>query len=172
MALLSSAREKNVRFRRRGRIQRCAIRTPACSRKHLVALFREQVGFSPKAYASLVRFEQLTRRIADRSGESWAERAGRFGYSDQAHLIREVKRFSGLTPNQLLPMLRAQPGANVPEGFAWIMAFSALNMLVNTGGRERTAAQYQRLIEQAGLIVKTVRPAQNGFYSCFECVRA
>jgi len=42
----------------------------------------------------------------------------------------------------------------------------------NTGGRERTAAQYQRLIEQAGLIVKAVRPTENGFYSCFECARA
>jgi hypothetical protein len=60
------------------------------------------------------------------------------------------------------------PGAAVPPSFAWIVAFSDLNMLVNTGGRERTAAEYIALLERAGLRVVDVRPA-GGFYSCFVC---
>lgn len=64
-----------------------------------------------------------------------------------------------------------EPGSEVPESFAWIVAFSDLNMLVNTGGRERTAAEYTRLLEQAGLRVRAVRSA-GGFYSCFDATRA
>lgn len=62
-----------------------------------------------------------------------------------------------------------EPGAQVPSDFAWIVAFSDLNMLVNCGGRERTALQYRALLERAGLRVVAVRPT--GFYSCFECSR-
>jgi hypothetical protein len=62
------------------------------------------------------------------------------------------------------------PEDGVPDSFAWIVAFSDLNMLVNTGGRERTAAQYVGLVERAGLRVSDTRPA--GFYTCFVCIRA
>jgi len=61
-------------------------------------------------------------------------------------------------------------GTAVPESVAWIMAFSDLNMLVNTGGRERTASEYAALVGRAELRVTDVRPA--GFYSCFVCRRA
>ncbi|MBX3223101.1 MAG: hypothetical protein KF795_21490 [Labilithrix sp.] len=64
-----------------------------------------------------------------------------------------------------------EPGADVPASFAWIVAFSDLNMLVNTGGRERTASEYTRLLEQAGLQVRAVRPT-GAFYTCFEATRA
>ncbi|MBJ6759455.1 helix-turn-helix domain-containing protein [Myxococcaceae bacterium JPH2] len=67
----------------------------------------------------------------------------------------------------------AQPaGASVPPAFAWIVAFSDLNMLVNTGGRERTAAEFTALLERAELRVEQVRPTANGFYSNFVCRRA
>jgi hypothetical protein len=55
-------------------------------------------------------------------------------------------------------------GATVPPSLAWIVAFSDLNMLVNTGGRERTAVEYTALLTRAGLRVVDVRPA-GGFYS-------
>ena len=61
------------------------------------------------------------------------------------------------------------PGAAVPASFAWIVAFSDLNMLVNTGGRERTAGEYTALLERASLRVVDVRPTAGGFYSCFAC---
>lgn len=63
------------------------------------------------------------------------------------------------------------PDASVPPGFAWIVAFSDLNMLVNTGGRERTAGEYTALVEQAGMRVLDVRPTAGGFYSVFVCAR-
>jgi hypothetical protein len=65
-----------------------------------------------------------------------------------------------------------EPGQPLEGPLAWIVAFSDLNMLVNTGGRERTAAEYTVLLEAAGLRVDSVKPTAGGFYSCFECRRA
>lgn len=62
------------------------------------------------------------------------------------------------------------PHSDVAGSMAWIVAFSDLNMLVNTGGRERTAAAYRTLIESAGLELVELRPTQ-AFYSNFVCRR-
>ena len=52
---------------------------------------------NPKLFARLVRFERMMRE--GRGGaQSWAELALAHGYCDQAHLAREVARFTGLTP--------------------------------------------------------------------------
>jgi AraC-like DNA-binding protein len=77
-----------------------------CSRKHLAALFHDGVGFTPKAYAGIVRFERLIEQVKLGRGLGWAAAAARFGYADQAHLTREVKRYSGLTPGELARSLR------------------------------------------------------------------
>lgn len=71
-----------------------------CSRKHLIELFRDQVGVPPKLLARLVRFERLMREVRRGSGLRWAELAMEAGYCDQAHLARDVRRFAGITPTQ------------------------------------------------------------------------
>jgi AraC-like DNA-binding protein len=68
-----------------------------CSHKHLIALFRDQVGVNPKLFARLVRF-QRAMRDARAGSPGWAELALEHGYCDQAHLAREVAHFTGLTP--------------------------------------------------------------------------
>ncbi|MFF2277109.1 helix-turn-helix transcriptional regulator [Agromyces sp. NPDC058126] len=60
--------------------------------------FAEQVGIGPKAAAGLVRFERAA--IALRRLPA-AEVAARFGFADQSHLVREVRRYSGWTPSVL-----------------------------------------------------------------------
>ena len=77
-----------------------------CSRKHLATLFHDGVGFTPKAYAGVVRFERLVAHVKLGGKPGWAAAAARFGYADQAHLTREVKRYSGLTPCELAQTLR------------------------------------------------------------------
>lgn len=67
-----------------------------------------------------------------------------------------------------------EPPAPVARGSGaseWIMTFSDINMLVNTGGRERTADEYRALLEAAKLRVTGVR-ATPSMYSVFEAVRA
>lgn len=74
-----------------------------CSRKHLVAQFREQIGLPPKMVARILRFTRA-RTLAERaSGESWIEIAQRSGYYDQAHLIRDFTEFAGITPGAYKP---------------------------------------------------------------------
>lgn len=68
-----------------------------CSRKHLIALFHDQVGAPPKLLASLVRFERVMREACDGVAPRWSELALAHGYYDQSHLARDVRRFTGLT---------------------------------------------------------------------------
>lgn len=74
------------------------------SRKRLVARFREDIGISPKTAGRIIRFERLQQRLRRRKGGpvSWADLAIQCGYSDQAHLVREVGRLAGVTPTALL----------------------------------------------------------------------
>lgn len=71
------------------------------SAKHVIALFHDQVGMPPKLYARLVRFSRLVQRLKTSSGQSFAELALDAGYYDQAHLVREVKAFTGTTPTEV-----------------------------------------------------------------------
>jgi len=73
-----------------------------CSHKHLIALFRDQVGIPPKLLARLVRFERVRRTASAERGIGWAELALRHGYCDQAHLAREARQLTGLTPTQAI----------------------------------------------------------------------
>ncbi|GGF95992.1 AraC family transcriptional regulator [Rhodococcoides trifolii] len=56
-------------------------------------------GYGPKTLARILRFDRAMA-LSD-SGVAPSVVAGRLGYSDQAHLSREVKALSGLTLGQL-----------------------------------------------------------------------
>ena len=70
-------------------------------------------------------------------------------------------------------LLLIEPPAPTGPGnplLEWFLTFSDLNMLVNTGGRERTEAEYRELLERAGLRVLAVRETPS-FFRVFETVR-
>jgi AraC-like DNA-binding protein len=71
-----------------------------CSRKHLIALFRDQVGIAPKRFARLVRFDRAMAAARSGRARTWAELALACGYYDQAHLVRDVRHFTGLPPSE------------------------------------------------------------------------
>lgn len=73
-----------------------------CSRRHLVAQFREQIGLPPKTVARILRFQGALRLLGRDDRPSWAEIAHRCGYYDQAHLIRDFRRFAGRPPGEFL----------------------------------------------------------------------
>jgi AraC-like DNA-binding protein len=84
-----------------GRVRVAEVqRELGCSRRHLAARFGEDVGCSPKTYARLVRFTRARDAICH-TPEPLAGIAVACGYSDQAHLTREVHAFSGATPAAL-----------------------------------------------------------------------
>lgn len=66
------------------------------SHRRFIDLFRGATGMPPAIYARLLRFRRALRLAAGEA--SWTGVALDAGYSDQAHLIREFRAFSGLTP--------------------------------------------------------------------------
>jgi AraC-like DNA-binding protein len=75
------------------------------SQKHVIDLFRQHVGMTPKQFSRIVRFDRLVQHLR-RGGEgSWAELAARFGWYDQAHLSLDVKRITGVPPSRARALL-------------------------------------------------------------------
>jgi len=68
------------------------------SRRHFERCFRDRVGLPPRLYARIVRFQGVFQALGTESG---AALAARYGYADQAHLVREIRRFAGTTPSVL-----------------------------------------------------------------------
>jgi AraC-like DNA-binding protein len=72
------------------------------SHRRLIARFRDAVGMPPKRVARILRFERLTALIGADPSIGWARAAAECGFADQAHLAREVRDLSGLTPTRLV----------------------------------------------------------------------
>jgi AraC-like DNA-binding protein len=66
--------------------------------RQLERLFHHWVGFGPKMLARVMRTRRATHAIARGSIASWASFAADCGYADQAHLIREFRALTGVTP--------------------------------------------------------------------------
>ncbi|WP_344491079.1 helix-turn-helix domain-containing protein, partial [Glycomyces endophyticus] len=67
-----------------------------CSERHLRRRVADAAGYGPKTLEQILRY----RRAVDAAGERpvWARVAAEAGYADQAHLSREVRRWSGRPP--------------------------------------------------------------------------
>jgi AraC-like DNA-binding protein len=67
--------------------------------KRLIALFRAEVGLSPKSYARVRRL-QAALRLLGAGPVSGAHVAAEAGYFDQAHFVRDFESFTGMTPTR------------------------------------------------------------------------
>jgi AraC-like DNA-binding protein len=75
------------------------------SERHLRRRFVAAVGLSPKELARIRRLRaSLVEALAD-PDRRWVELAAACGYADQAHLVREYRRLSGLPPEAFLAHL-------------------------------------------------------------------
>lgn len=73
------------------------------SSRQLRRRFVQQVGYGPKTYQRVIRFRRfLALARTHRTPGGLAGLAAVAGYSDQAHLTRECRRFSGRTPTQIV----------------------------------------------------------------------
>jgi AraC-like DNA-binding protein len=61
--------------------------------------FEETVGFSPKAFARIVRFDHIKDELILHPSLGLTDLAYRYGYFDQAHFIQDFKQFTGKTPS-------------------------------------------------------------------------
>ncbi len=88
------------------------------SHGHLDREFTRIVGLSPGALSKLLRVRRLLAEI-DVSGEiPWSGLAVELGWFDQAHLIRDFKRHTGVTPSQYVDAQRSSLPIGEPGGAA------------------------------------------------------
>jgi AraC-like DNA-binding protein len=95
-------------------------RSAGLSARQLERRFADALGIGPKALCRVVRFQTLVGRLSRLRRPDWAGLALDCGYSDQAHLVNEVRRLSGLTPRGLLARRRSEstdePGFTLDGG--------------------------------------------------------
>ena len=60
--------------------------------------FRQSSGYTVKDVSGLIRFEQVRNQLMLHPDVNLAGLAHELGYTDQSHLSREFKRYSGTTP--------------------------------------------------------------------------
>jgi AraC-like DNA-binding protein len=80
-------------------VQRAAGFSP----RHFIALFRSAVGLNPKLYYRIRRFNSAVRSMAAGDRQGLGDLAAAAGYSDQAHLTREIREFAGVAPTEYRP---------------------------------------------------------------------
>lgn len=74
--------------------------------RQMQRLFKSHLGLTPKAYFKLMRFREAYDRSRAARRVDWIGLATLLGYSDQAHLIRDFKRYAGATPQAFLQQPR------------------------------------------------------------------
>src|SRR5258708_11486000 len=85
-----------------GRVEQLS-RWIGISDRQLHRRFSAAVGYGPKIFQSVLRFQRLLNIASrPRAQQPLADLAVVAGYADQAHMTREVRRFSNCTPTILL----------------------------------------------------------------------
>jgi AraC-like DNA-binding protein len=74
------------------------------SSRQMQRRFSAAVGYGPKMFQSVLRFQRLLFLASNGVGQhDLADLAARTGYADQSHMTREVRRFAGKSPGDLFP---------------------------------------------------------------------
>ncbi|MGA9583819.1 MAG: helix-turn-helix domain-containing protein [Terracidiphilus sp.] len=66
------------------------------SERRFSQVFRERVGFAPKVWCRIQRFQRAVRQLHAGAEMRWAELALDCGYYDQSHFANEFRAFSGV----------------------------------------------------------------------------
>jgi AraC-like DNA-binding protein len=70
----------------------------------LERIFSRHIGIPPKEFIKIIRFQHTIKRLQNNSsGHSLLQIAADMGYYDHAHLAREIKTYSGLSPSAFMP---------------------------------------------------------------------
>ena len=75
-----------------------AAEAAGVSSRELGRLFARHLGVAPKAVARVLRFQSALRALMRDPGCALADVAARCGYFDQAHFIKDFRRFTGGVP--------------------------------------------------------------------------
>ena len=64
--------------------------------------FKRETGLTPKKYQSLRRNKQAVTEICSTKNDDWMHYVNQYGYYDQAHFVKDIKRYTKFTPSQLI----------------------------------------------------------------------
>ncbi|MEV5964868.1 AraC family transcriptional regulator [Kribbella sp. NPDC051952] len=78
---------------------RALARETGYSERHLHRRVLALTGHSPKRLGRIGRMQAL---LAAGRGQNWAQTAAHFGYSDESHMINDIRRLADATPHALL----------------------------------------------------------------------
>ncbi|MDX1941834.1 MAG: helix-turn-helix domain-containing protein [Saprospiraceae bacterium] len=95
--------------------------------KTLSRAFYEVIGVAPKQFAQMLRFERALNLLFSEMQLNCTEIGYKSGYYDQAHFIREFKKFAGQTPTEYLERIR--PAAPSTERIDFQQFFSPEHLL-------------------------------------------
>jgi AraC-like DNA-binding protein len=80
--------------------------------------FQKNVGSSPKYFLQKVRFHSFLKQALAQKDTDLTQLALNTGYYDQSHLIRTSKKFTGLPPSRLVPILNTSNGLSKKINFS------------------------------------------------------
>jgi AraC-like DNA-binding protein len=86
------------------------------SGKHLIEMFKEQIGLRPKTISRILRFQSAVQRAERCRSVDWADIAAASGYNDQSHLIRDFRRFTGRSPAEYRRRTGLDSASAAPSG--------------------------------------------------------
>lgn len=76
-----------------------AVKRSGISHRQFIHLFRQAVGWAPKSFSRITRFQIALQSFTHGSNVSRARVAAEAGYSDQSHFNRDFLTFTGVTPS-------------------------------------------------------------------------
>ena len=77
----------------------------AClSEKQFSRVFSDNIGLSPKEFSRIIRIQRALSILQNSPRINFAQLAYDCGYTDQSHMIKEFKQFSGNTPKEFLSL--------------------------------------------------------------------
>ncbi len=73
--------------------------------KKIDRLFAKNIGLSPKQFLNTIRFNHIIRDLSSSKDPDWMDFVVNYNFHDQAHFIKEFKKFSGVSPGGFRPDL-------------------------------------------------------------------
>lgn len=70
------------------------------SQRQLERIVDEQTGTGPKALGDMLRYQCLWQEVLRSPRFDWRVAVDKYGFTDQAHLLRTFKKFHSMTPGQ------------------------------------------------------------------------
>lgn len=75
------------------------------SRRNLFRRFNNNFGVNPKQLSRIIRFQKAL--YLKKSGMQWADICEKCNYYDQSHFIKEMKEFSGVSPERITSLFNS-----------------------------------------------------------------